>query len=62
MFHAARTLIKSMGSSLIVGSAYRKSTRAKTDRAHGVIFDTLRAYANGLKDGWDSRPTPASLP
>ena len=42
-----RALVKSMGSCLVVSSAYRKSTNAKVERANGVISDTLRAYANG---------------
>jgi hypothetical protein len=48
-----RAFVKGMGSSLIVGSAYRKNTNAKVERANGVIGDTLRAYANGRKDDWD---------
>ena len=46
-----RAFAKSMGSSLIVGSAYHKSTNAKVavERANGVSGDTLRAYANGRK-------------
>ena len=50
-----RAFVKSMGSSLIVGSAYHKTrnTNAKVERANGVIGDTLRAYANGCKDDWD---------
>ena len=48
-----RALVKSMGSGLIVGSAYHKNTNAKVERANGVIGDTLRAYANGRKDDWD---------
>ncbi len=39
-----RALVKSMGSGLIVGSAYRKNTYAQVERANGVIGDTLRAY------------------
>ena len=42
------------GSSLIVGSAYHKNTNAKVERANGVISDTLRVYASGRKDDWDS--------
>jgi hypothetical protein len=49
-----RAFVKSMGSCLIVGSAYHKNTNAKVERANGVISDTLRAYANGRKDDWDS--------
>ena len=45
--------VKSMGSCLIVGSAYHKNTNAKVERANGVIGDTLRAVANGRKDDWD---------
>jgi hypothetical protein len=41
-----RAFVKSMGSCLIVGSAYHKNTNAKVERANGVISDTLRAYAN----------------
>ena len=48
-----RAFVKSMGSCLIVGSAYHKNTNAKVERANGVISDTLRAYANGRKDDWD---------
>ena len=40
-----RALVKSMGSCLIVGSAYHKNTNAKVERANGVISDTLRASA-----------------
>ena len=50
VFHA---FVKSMGSCLIVGSAYHKNTNAKVERANGVISDTLRAYANARKDDWD---------
>ncbi len=50
-----RAFVKSMGSSLIVGSAYHKNTNAKVERANGVIGDTLRAFANGRKDDWDRR-------
>ena len=46
---------KSMGSCLIVGSAYFKNTNAKVERGNGVISDTLRAYAHhGSRDDWDS--------
>ena len=51
-----RAFVRSMGSCLIVGSAYHKNTNAKVERANGVISDTLRAYANGgngRKDDWD---------
>ena len=48
-----RAFVKSMGSCLIVGSAYHKNTNAKVERANGVIGDTLRAVANGRKDDWD---------
>jgi hypothetical protein len=48
-----RAFVKSMGSSLIVGSAYHKNTNAKVERANGVIGDTLRAFANSRKDDWD---------
>ena len=44
-----------MGSNLIIGSAYHKNTNAKVERANGVISDTLRAFANGRKDDWDSQ-------
>ena len=49
-----RAFVKGWGSCLIVGSAYHKNTNAKVERANGVISDTLRAYANGRKDDWDS--------
>ena len=49
-----QAFVKSMGSSLIVGSAYHKNINDKVERANGVISDTLRAYANGRKDDWDS--------
>ena len=39
---------------LIVGSAYHKSTDSKAERASGIISDTLRAYADGRKDGCES--------
>jgi hypothetical protein len=48
-----RAFVKSMGTCLIVGSAYHKNTNAKVERANGVVSDTLRAYANGRKDDWD---------
>ena len=56
-----RAFVKSMGSSLIVGSAYHKNTNAKVERANGVIGDTLRAYANGRKDDWDKQLTFAEF-
>ena len=56
-----RAFVKSMGSCLIVGSAYHKNTNAKVERANGVISDTLRAYANGCKDDWDSHLTLAEF-
>ena len=40
-----RAFVKSMGSCLVVGSAYHKNTNAKVERANGVISDTLRASA-----------------
>ena len=49
-----RAFVKGWGSCLIVGSAYHKNTNAKVERANGIISDTLRAYANGRKDDWDS--------
>ena len=49
-----QAFVKSTGSSLIVGSACHKNTNAKVELANGVIGDTLRAYANGRKDDWDS--------
>jgi hypothetical protein len=48
-----RAFAKGMGSCLIVGSAYHKNTKAKVERANGVISDTLRAFADGRKDDWD---------
>ena len=36
-----RAFVKSMGSCLIVGSAYRKNTIAKVERVKGSISDTL---------------------
>ncbi len=51
--HVFRAFVRSMGSCLIVGSAYHKNTNAKVERANGVIGDTLRAYANVCKDDWD---------
>jgi hypothetical protein len=60
VFHA---FVKSMGSCLIVGSAYRdhKNTNAKVERTNGVISDTLRVYANGRKDNWDVHLLPAEF-
>ena len=53
-----RAFVTSMGSSLIVGSAYHKNTNAKVERANGVVSDTLRAYANGRKDeSWTTGTT-----
>ena len=52
---------KSMGSCLIVGSAYHKNTNAKVERANGVISDTLRSYANERKDDWDIHLTLAEF-
>ncbi len=43
-------VVKGIGSSLIVGSAYHKNTNAKVERANGVIGDTLCAFANARKD------------
>ncbi len=54
-----RAFVKSMGSCLIVGSAYHKNTNAKVERANRVISDTLSAYANGRKDDWDRQLTLA---
>jgi hypothetical protein len=45
--------VKSMGSCLIVGSAYHKNTTTKVERAYGDIGDTLGAVANGRKVDWD---------
>jgi len=56
-----RAFVKSMGSCLIVGSAYHKNTNAKVERTNGVISDTLRAYANGRKDDWDVHLLPAEF-
>ena len=53
--------MKSMGSSLIVGSAYHKNTNAKVEWANGVISNTLQAYANGCKDNWDKQLTFAEF-
>ena len=54
-----RAFVKSIGSILIVGSAYHSNTNPKVERADGVIGDTLHAYANGSKDDWDDHPTLA---
>jgi hypothetical protein len=48
-----RAFVKSMGLCPVVGSAYRKNTNAKVERANSVIGDALRAHANGRKDDWD---------
>ena len=58
-----RAFVKSMVSSLIVGSAKHKITNAKAERANSVISDTLRAYSNGcnLKDEWDLHLTLAEF-
>ena len=48
-----RAVVKTMGSSLIVGSAYHKNTNAKVERANGVLGDVLRSFANPRKDDWD---------
>jgi hypothetical protein len=45
--------VKSMGSCLVVGSAYHKNTNAKVEWANGVISDTLCTDANGHRDDWD---------
>ena len=58
---AFRASVKSMGSCLIVGSAYHKNTNAKVERGNGVISDTLRAYVNGRKDDLDSHLTLAKF-
>jgi hypothetical protein len=50
-----QAFVKSMGSCLIVGSAYHKNTNAKVERANGAIGATLRAYANARKDDWDQQ-------
>jgi hypothetical protein len=54
-----RACVKSIGSCLIVGSAYHKNTNTKVERADSVIGDTLRAYANRHKDDWDQQLTLA---
>jgi transposase InsO family protein len=48
-----REFTKAIGSALIVGTAYRKNTGARVERANGVLGDTLRALANGRRDDWD---------
>jgi hypothetical protein len=48
-----RAFVRSMGSCLIIGSAYNNNTITKVEWANGVISYTLRAYANGRKDDWD---------
>ena len=50
-----------MGSCLLVGSAHGKNTEAKAEGAGGTISDTLRAYANGRKDDWNSHLTLAEF-
>ena len=52
-----RAFVKGWGSCLIVGPAYHENTNAKAERANGVVrvSDTLRAYADGRKDDWDSQ-------
>ncbi len=48
-----RAFVKSMGSSLIVGSGTTRTHPPRWSarlRANGVISDMLRAYANGHKD------------
>jgi hypothetical protein len=44
-----RAFVRSMGSTLIVGSAYHNNTNAKVERANGVIGDTLRAFAGSAQ-------------
>jgi hypothetical protein len=56
-----RAFVKSMGSCLIVGSAYHKNTKAKVERTNGVVSDVLRAYANGRKEDWDVHILPAEF-
>ncbi len=53
MSDVLHALFKGMGSSLIVGWAYHKSTNTKLERANGVIGDTLRAVTNERQDDWD---------
>ncbi len=53
--------VKSMGSCLIVGSAYHKNTNAMFEQANGVISDTLRATPRGARTtGTGSCPSPCS--
>jgi hypothetical protein len=54
------TLTKAMGSTLIVDSAYHKSTNANVEQAKRVIGDTLRAHAKDRKDDCD-RQLPLRL-
>ncbi len=44
---------RSIGSSLLVGSAYHKITNARAERVNGELGDTLLAFANGRKDDRD---------
>ncbi len=55
-----RAFVQSMGSCLIVGSAYHKNTHAKVERANGV-GDTLR-YAARLRQRAQGRLGPAAAP
>ncbi len=48
-----REFTRSIGSSLLVGSAYHKNTNARAERVNSVLGDTLRAFANGRKHDWD---------
>ena len=48
-----KELMRRIGSSLLVGSAYHKNTTAKAERVNGMLGDTLRAFANGRNDDWD---------
>ena len=48
-----REFTRSLGSSLLVGSAYHKNTNARVERVNRILADTLRAFANGRKDDWD---------
>ena len=50
-----------MGSCLILALDYHKNTNAMVERANDVISDTLRDYANGRKDDWDSHLTLAEF-
>ena len=38
-----QAFVRSIGSSLIVGSAYHKNNNDKVERANGVVGDTLHA-------------------